>query len=821
MNRCRAVLVLALLAVAGCTSGSSSDLPTTTATDPASGLPRLPGPPTTGDTASSRPSLPPRPGLPVRPPGQTCLPTAAFGCVTPSEYWRQQASIAREHEGQADFSRQWGLGAINAADAYAHLELARGHAALPGAGVTVGLVDSGIDLEHPLFTGDISEEFLLSAEDEVGNRDSHGTAVASVIAADPLGLVPTDRHLGFRGVALGASLRMFAIPVGRDAPPLYDPIALPRFGDPDAELGSVFTHALSRRVDILSASIGFHGIIDSYSEPDLRNALGDTIAAMAQAGVTEKKILVLAGGNAHGFPCSPGTEHCVGGSVDPPVDGRIDAASVEILPGSPVRIAELRGHTIAVVAVSEDVDADGRPDIASFSNRCGIAAEWCIAAPGANVRIALFGARDGVEGQRGVTAADGTSFAAPMVAGGLAIMKQLFRNQLSSTDLVDRLFLTADKQAPYGDAAIYGQGLMDLGAATAPVGAAALTTSETVTGGGVDVEASAMMSGRAVGDGLARSLSGQEIAAFDSLGAPFWFRLSDFAYPDPGPTMSQRLARLLARSPPAPRQPIAQRLTGSAWTGAPAPWRSRAVHSWFGVPDRIAGDDRGHLSLAENALTFALESGRGVSATVFTTADDSRLAPVAGLSLTVWPGMAPAHFRVGWLAERRTLLGTATAGAFGRLSASTAFAGASAAGEVGAWQLFADAEFGAVAPRVRDGMITAISPLMTSAFSVAASRRLGARDTLSFGLSQALRVEDGDASLSVPVGRDKKGGLLRSLLRAELAPSGRQVDVSAYWRRALGPVGELRTEITWTREPGHNAHADSSWQVLAGWRTAY
>ena len=614
MNRRRAVLALALVAVAGCTGGGGSDLPTTTATDPASGLPTLPGRPTIGDTGSSRPSLPPRPGLPVRPPGQACFPTAAFGCLTPREYRRQQSSIAREHENQADFGRQWGLGAINAADAYAHLELARGRAALPGAGVTVGLVDSGIDLEHPLFTGNISEEFLLSAEDETGDEDSHGTAVASVIAADPLGLAPTDRHLGFRGVALGANIRMFAIPVVSDAPPRYEPISLSDLTAQGPALGSVIAHALSRDVDILSASVGFHGIIDSYTEQNLRTMFAGTIAAMAQAGVAEKKILVMAGGNAHGAECVLGADYCVGGTAAPPA---IDAVSVEVFPGLPVRIAELRGHSIAVVAVSEDVDADGRPDIASFSNRCGSAAAWCIAAPGANVRVALFGELNGEEGQRGVAAADGTSFAAPMVAGGLAVMKQLFRDQLSNTDLVERLFLTADKQAPYSDAAIYGQGLMDLGAATAPVGTAALTMGETVTGMGVDVEVSAVMSGGAIGDGLARSLASQEIAAFDRLGAPFWFRLSDFAYPNPGPTMSRRLARLLARAPPAPRRPMAQPSTRSAWTGAPEVWRDRAVHSWSGVSGPLTGDGAGHVSLAENALTFALESGRGVSAAVF------------------------------------------------------------------------------------------------------------------------------------------------------------------------------------------------------------
>ena len=55
-----------------------------------------------------------------------------------------------------------------------------------------------------------------------------------------------------------------------------------------------------------------------------------------------------------------------------------------------------------------------------------------------------------------------------MVAGGLAIMKQLFRDQLSNTELVTRLFETADRSGVYADAAIYGRSSMDLGAATSP-----------------------------------------------------------------------------------------------------------------------------------------------------------------------------------------------------------------------------------------------------------------------------------------------------------------------------------------------------------------
>ena len=122
---------------------------------------------------------------------------------------------------------------------------------------------------------------------------------------------------------------------------------------------------------------------------------------MAQVGAPDRTILVWAAGNANGSPCMTGTDHCIGGTPDPTMPGTVDAASVEILAGLPARIPELRPHSIAVVAVGEDSAADGYLEIASFSNRCGIGADWCIAAPGVDVRVAIFGEIDGSEGSRG------------------------------------------------------------------------------------------------------------------------------------------------------------------------------------------------------------------------------------------------------------------------------------------------------------------------------------------------------------------------------------------------------------------------------------
>ena len=61
---------------------------------------------------------------------------------------------------------------------------------------------------------------------------------------------------------------------------------------------------------------------------------------------------------------------------------RIDASSPSLFAGLPALEASLRGHVVAVVAT----DREGR--IAVFSNRCGIVAKWCIAAPGEMVPVA-------------------------------------------------------------------------------------------------------------------------------------------------------------------------------------------------------------------------------------------------------------------------------------------------------------------------------------------------------------------------------------------------------------------------------------------------
>ena len=97
----------------------------------------------------------------------------------------------------------------------------------------------------------------------------------------------------------------------------------------------------------------------------------------------------------------------------------------------------------------------------------------------------------------------------------------------------------------------------------------------------------------------------------------------------------------------------------------------------------------------------------------------------------------------------------------------------------GGWS--ANAEIGTVAAAPRDGLITDISPLTTSAFSLRASRPLADDGALHLSVSQPLRVERGRASLD-GARRPHEGGRGGSKPRVRRACAERPAD------RRLGTV---------------------------------
>ena len=730
-----------------------------------------------------------------------CITVHDGDCVTPEVFAESTAELVDAYRQQEGFQNQWGLSHIKAAEAYGNLELLKGADVSPGSGVTIGFIDTGIDQEHPVFAGKtVTEEFLSGAVDETGARFSHGTAVASVAAA-----ARTSLEHAPHGVAWGADIAMFAIPTGTPGD-VYDPITLEQLSYADDRMAGLIGHALAwrdgeRKVDILNLSIGYEGLVDGYTEQELRDNFGTAIAVMAQADADEKAILVWAAGNAHGDNCDPSTTgHCQYNALD--------AVVPEVPAGLGAHIEELRGHSIAVVALSP---ADGK--IAFFSDRCGIAADSCIAAPGEGVRAAYYGPI-GAEAGRSFADVRGTSVAAPVVSGGLALMKQLFRNQLSNTELVTRLYATADKSGPYADSSIYGQGSMDLGTATSPVGVLEVPDDGQVGQSGSRLQSMGLRPGAAFGDGLQQSLAPRRIMALDALGAPFWCRLGSFTAAAKGLPVTARLRGFLAPEPgwngPVSATALARGQAGSESDGA-----SVSLHiARLETTAEVRGS---HLALAEGGVKATLAGQGGLSATAFTTKGDPGQKPAVGVALSWRRAGLPLGVRAGWIGERETLLGSVGEGAFGTLAGDTAFVGVDASTDLGRWRIGANAELGMVAPVARGGLVTRVSSLGTSAFALHATRAVAGAGALRLSVSQPLRVESGRASLTVPAGRTKVGAVLYDSVPAELAPSGRQMDIAAEWHRPLGK-GELRLGAVYSHRPGHRQAAAPELTFLGGWR---
>jgi len=645
---------------------------------------------------------------------------------------------------------------INAFEAIANLQIVRGvkDSLKPGKGVTIGILDNGIDLDHDVFTSrPENEERLISNTmmEEGATQNDHGTAVAG-IAGGEYG-------------AYGADIKSYAIRL-EDGSGEYEPVTLRQLRASDYGGSEIFQYILNDDVDILNLSFGYQGSITDYSEQDLRSSVSRTIRTLAQPEKDQNKtILVWAAGNAGGLP-SPA-----------------QPSSPEILPGVVARIEELQGHSIAVVSVGEN----GR--ISDFSNRCGIARKFCIAAPGEDVLVASF---DESKDENDLYAiASGTSFAAPMVSGGLAIMKHVFRDQLTNEQLVSRLFTTANDDGRYADSSIYGHGLMDLGAATNPWGIPAFMGAR---GARTPISSTSLTLGAPFGDGLANGLASHEVVAFDSLGGPFWFDADNFTALSEGASLATRLNDFL--------HPASLRSIPETWQ--------------FNFQENAMATEIGHLSLTNGVSRFTMAGPQGFSARLFQHPQE-----LEGLTLAWTPKTFDAFtMEAGYLNERQSLLGSHGTGAGGDFSGETLFLGAGLNATVGNWQLAAQGEVGQVTPAVAHSqLIEAISPLSTSAFRLQATRPFVQGGTFSLSLSQPLRVESGSFTHSL-VEEGASAVSRNEAVSAPLAPQGRQLDLTAKLQFPwLG--GDVSLGAASSRQPQHQRTAAPEWTVFTGYRSTW
>ncbi|MFL6203991.1 MAG: S8 family serine peptidase [Acidimicrobiales bacterium] len=339
---------------------------------------------------------------------------------------------------------QWGLERIGAPGAWA-----RG----TGDGITIAVVDSGVDLSHEdlasKLAGNIScigARGSAAACSGSGQDDNgHGTHVAGIA------LAATGNGKGIAGVAPDA--RLLAVRVLKDD--CDGDQACAATGSAD-DVAAGIRWAADHGADIINLSLGGGNV---------QGVLGCAFCDAVEYAWSKGAIAVIAAGNDSALPS---------GFSDEPA--------------------------VVVTATTRD---DARASYSNASSGLLRNARWPVAAPGGEAETdpddcATGGTPKGILStywsvgrHDGYACLAGTSMAAPHVSGSLAVLRSI---GLSPQAAVDRLLATAQDLGPPGRDNQFGMGRIDLGRA---VGTAPGGTSTTSTVRGTSTTASTVTSSSA------------------------------------------------------------------------------------------------------------------------------------------------------------------------------------------------------------------------------------------------------------------------------------------------------------------------------------
>ena len=344
-----------------------------------------------------------------------------------------------------------------------------------GTGINVALVDSGIDASHPEFLNSTIRgyDFSNSATGYGGDPNGHGTHVASIIAGDADGT-------GMRGVAYDATLYSYRVDADGDG--TFEAL------NTDSQLAAVARRHITDNIQVSNNSWGSATPVTANTTSQVRSIYSRSISAFADAQAAGT-LFVFAAGNSGNSEVSEEA-------------------------GLPYHAPELVDAWLVVVASDENGVETG------FTNRCGVAAAFCVTAPGNRVLAADAGTT-------GYVSLIGTSMAAPFVSGLAAALMEKFPN-LTPAQIATRIKTTAslapltgalgETLANDGTAAmeaILGHGLVDSGAAAAQIGNLTYALGPDVSRG-QDLSQSKLALPAGVGRDLAKQIMADDFVVFDS-----------------------------------------------------------------------------------------------------------------------------------------------------------------------------------------------------------------------------------------------------------------------------------------------------------------
>ncbi|WHT78750.1 autotransporter serine protease [Pseudomonas rhodesiae] len=365
-----------------------------------------------------------------------------------------------------EFKADWGLGAVNADSAYA--------AGYTGKGVKLGIFDQPVYAQHPEFASPgkvvtivtegirqytdpyipvkAGDAFRYDGTPSLGSNGklgNHGTHVGGIAAG--------NRDGGpMHGVAFNAQI----ISAENGDPGPEDGIIL---GNDGAVYKAGWDALVASGARIINNSWGI-GIGDQYAQGGRDPAYPNFTVNEAQAQFDNiRPILGTLGGGAY--------------------DGAINAARSGVLTifaagndynrnnpdaisGLAYFVPDIAPNWLSVAALQQNPDTSSANPyvISTFSSRCGYAASFCVSAPGTKIYSSVINGTSLDNLTTDYANFNGTSMAAPHVAGSAAVLMESFP-YMNGEQISTLLKTTATDLGAPGIDSLYGWGMINLGKA--------------------------------------------------------------------------------------------------------------------------------------------------------------------------------------------------------------------------------------------------------------------------------------------------------------------------------------------------------------------
>lgn len=732
-----------------------------------------------------------------------------------------------------------------------------------GQGITVAVVDTGLNTKHPDIKFNIADggyDFVNGTANvtDLDETEDHGTHVAGIIAAGKNGF-------GIRGVA-------------------YDAKILPLAAiDPRSSQSAVldaFNRAIDQHANVLNGSFG---PVDSLTRGTFvttgAQLVFDSWIREADAlvrGASQGMVSVFAAGNSYdatssaddpanvmnsnptGFGFLPYISPAHQGNLLNPSGSGFNAARARAFPAyreidehtgvTTIMLQDysvLLGHLIAVVALNPN------NTIADFSNRCGVAAAWCVGAPGVGIVSTITG-NEYADYQ-------GTSMAAPHVAGALAVLMSQ-HPELTSEQVVNLLLNTADDLGATGVDPIFGHGIINLDTATAAQGPFSLALGGTMNGPSALLTNTTLTSSTAFGTSAFRALQNTQIGVLDAYTRNYSVTLGDHIKLIPTSLDSMTAMRRFGQNEYRPEIALDTKTTAS-FTMKASDVKERAdgkanTFDSFSLTRQVndivavnvshrdprssglfyqesdrdllssqvaaSGNGNPYLDFVmdgyANNVTLDTPFGgkfRALTAMGAPDNDHGQRNMLAQGEIGFGTAQTGVSFTSGALIEQDRVLGLHGEGAFALGDGtSTMFAGVNGVWQVSQKTALQASLYGGFtrASGRTDSLIQGVDNITTSSWRVGVTQSDVFRDEDSFhvNIAQPMRAESGALNVNLPQYRLQDGTIIGQNVSFNLAPTGREIDLEAGYRLALSPVTKLDLAAMYRRDPGHVANTDEA-----------